>query len=112
MVGSQRNEAISKASLLAPLCSNVTDCCPFLNDGVVILQDVDEEVHKLRSEDEEENDPDSDEDGGGQEEEEPKEPKIRETPEDISFDAIVNTLAFHPKQDIIAAGDIDGDIYL
>ncbi|XP_076836271.1 WD repeat-containing protein 55 [Brachyhypopomus gauderio] len=44
--------------------------------------------------------------------EEPQQPKIRETPEDIKQDAIVNTLAFHPKEDILAAGDIDGDIYL
>ncbi|XP_051534058.1 WD repeat-containing protein 55 [Myxocyprinus asiaticus] len=44
--------------------------------------------------------------------EEPKAPKIRETPEDIKQEAIVNTLAFHPNQDILAAGDIDGDIYL
>lgn len=44
--------------------------------------------------------------------EEPKAPKIRETPEDIKLEAIVNTLAFHPDRDILAAGDIDGDIYL
>lgn len=44
--------------------------------------------------------------------EEPKAPKIRQTPEDIKLEAIVNTLAFHPSQDILAAGDIDGDIYL
>ncbi|KAL6470467.1 hypothetical protein MHYP_G00215860 [Metynnis hypsauchen] len=45
-------------------------------------------------------------------EDEPPLPKIRETPEDIKQEAIVNTLAFHPNEDIIAAGDIDGDIYL
>ncbi|XP_026883034.2 WD repeat-containing protein 55 [Electrophorus electricus] len=45
-------------------------------------------------------------------EDEPQPPKIRETPEDIKQEAIVNTLAFHPKEDILAAGDIDGDIYL
>jgi len=45
-------------------------------------------------------------------EEEPKAPKIRETPEDIKLEAIGNTIAFHPNQDILAAGDIDGDIYL
>ncbi|KAI7795616.1 WD repeat-containing protein 55 [Triplophysa rosa] len=44
--------------------------------------------------------------------EEPKAPKIRQTPEDIKLDAIAITLAFHPSQDILAAGDIDGDIYL
>ncbi|MBN3297367.1 WDR55 protein, partial [Amia calva] len=47
-----------------------------------------------------------------EEPEEPKEPKIRETPEDIQFDAIVNTVAFHPSRDILAAGDLDGDIYV
>ncbi|XP_036381142.1 WD repeat-containing protein 55 [Megalops cyprinoides] len=47
-----------------------------------------------------------------EEPEEPKEPRVRETPEDIHFEAIVNTLAFHPTQDILAAGDIDGDIYV
>ncbi|KAJ8404553.1 hypothetical protein AAFF_G00338200 [Aldrovandia affinis] len=44
--------------------------------------------------------------------EEPKEPRVRETPEDIRFEAIVNTLAFHPTRDVLAAGDIDGDIYV
>jgi len=81
-------------------------------------EDVGEEQLKVK---EEEEDGDEEEDGaavngeGDAEEEDddqPKEPRIRETPEDIQFDAIVNTLAFHPKQDIIAAGDIDGDIYL
>ncbi|KAJ8266118.1 hypothetical protein GJAV_G00126130 [Gymnothorax javanicus] len=43
---------------------------------------------------------------------EPKEPRVRETPEDIRFEAIVNTIAFHPARDILAAGDIDGDIYV
>ncbi|XP_046722984.1 WD repeat-containing protein 55 isoform X1 [Silurus meridionalis] len=42
----------------------------------------------------------------------PQTQKIRETPEDIKQEAIVNTLAFHPKEDILAAGDVDGDIYL
>ncbi|XP_023679334.1 WD repeat-containing protein 55 isoform X1 [Paramormyrops kingsleyae] len=51
----------------------------------------------------------SDEEDGA---EESPEPRIRETPEDIKFDAIVNTLAFHPTRDILAAGDIDGDIYV
>ncbi|XP_073680959.1 WD repeat-containing protein 55 [Garra rufa] len=45
-------------------------------------------------------------------EEEPKAPKIKDTPEDIKLEAIVNTIAFHPNRDILAAGDIDGDIYL
>lgn len=43
---------------------------------------------------------------------EPCEPKIRDTPEDIKLEAIVNTLAFHPNRDILATGDIDGDIYV
>ncbi|XP_061104530.1 WD repeat-containing protein 55 isoform X2 [Conger conger] len=52
------------------------------------------------------------EDDATEEPEEPKEPRVRETPEDIRFEAIVNTLAFHPTRDILAAGDIDGDIYV
>lgn len=44
--------------------------------------------------------------------EEEKEPKLRDTPEDISFEASANTIAFHPSRDIIAAGDVDGDVYL
>ncbi|XP_017348829.1 WD repeat-containing protein 55 isoform X1 [Ictalurus punctatus] len=42
----------------------------------------------------------------------PQTQKIRETPEDIKQEAIINSLAFHPKEDILAAGDVDGDIYL
>ncbi|XP_030621107.1 WD repeat-containing protein 55 [Chanos chanos] len=43
---------------------------------------------------------------------EPKTQGTRPMPDDIRFDAIVNTVALHPKEDILAAGDIDGDIYL
>lgn len=43
---------------------------------------------------------------------EPSKPKIRDTPEDIQLEAIVNTLAFHPNRDILATGDMDGDIYV
>ncbi|XP_053096355.1 WD repeat-containing protein 55 isoform X2 [Pangasianodon hypophthalmus] len=43
---------------------------------------------------------------------EPQTQKLRETPEDIKQEAIINSLAFHPKEDILAAGDVDGDIYL
>ncbi|XP_029439799.1 WD repeat-containing protein 55 isoform X3 [Rhinatrema bivittatum] len=43
---------------------------------------------------------------------EPKEPKLRDTPEDISFEATVNTIAFHPARDILAAGDVDGDVFV
>ncbi|XP_041061356.1 WD repeat-containing protein 55 [Carcharodon carcharias] len=46
------------------------------------------------------------------EDEEVKEARVRETPEDITFDAIVNTIAFHPTRDVIAAGDVDGDVYV
>ncbi|KAM9130448.1 WD repeat-containing protein 55 isoform 1-T1 [Pangshura tecta] len=46
-----------------------------------------------------------------QEEPEP-EPRLRDTPEDISFEAAANTIAFHPSQDILAAGDVDGDVYV
>ncbi|CAL8325974.1 unnamed protein product [Lota lota] len=45
------------------------------------------------------------------EEAETQEPRIRETPEDIKLEAISNTLAFHPSRDILAFGDLDGDIY-
>uniref|UniRef100_A0A8C3SYV1 WD repeat-containing protein 55 n=1 Tax=Chelydra serpentina TaxID=8475 RepID=A0A8C3SYV1_CHESE len=40
------------------------------------------------------------------------EPRLRDTPEDISFEAAANTIAFHPNQDILAAGDVDGDVYV
>ncbi|KAJ3584896.1 hypothetical protein NHX12_013619 [Muraenolepis orangiensis] len=48
-----------------------------------------------------------------EEEDEPEaqEPKIRETPDDIKLEAIANTLAFHPSRDVLAFGDLDGDIY-
>ncbi|XP_056372697.1 WD repeat-containing protein 55 isoform X3 [Hyla sarda] len=42
----------------------------------------------------------------------PAEPRVRDTPMDISFEAAVNTIAFHPSQDIFAAGDVDGDVFL
>lgn len=45
------------------------------------------------------------------EEEAEHEPRLRDTPEDISLDAAVNTIAFHPTRDIIVAGDVDGDVY-
>lgn len=52
-------------------------------------------------------DPDEDEDGG-----EPPEPNIRDTPEDIRLEAIANTVALHPNRDILAIGDVDGDVYV
>ncbi|XP_067422997.1 WD repeat-containing protein 55 isoform X2 [Emydura macquarii macquarii] len=45
-------------------------------------------------------------------EEEKEEPRLRDTPEDISFEAAANTIAFHPNRDILAAGDVDGDVYV
>ncbi|XP_053574577.1 LOW QUALITY PROTEIN: WD repeat-containing protein 55 [Bombina bombina] len=42
----------------------------------------------------------------------PSEPKLRDTPEDICFEAAANTIAFHPSKDIIAVGDIDGDVFV
>ncbi|XP_075066003.1 WD repeat-containing protein 55 [Mixophyes fleayi] len=42
----------------------------------------------------------------------PAEPRVRDTPGDISFEAAVNTIAFHPSRDILAAGDVDGDVFV
>ncbi|CAJ0936742.1 unnamed protein product [Ranitomeya imitator] len=42
----------------------------------------------------------------------PSEPRVRDTPGDIFFEAAVNTIAFHPSRDILAAGDIDGDVFV
>lgn len=39
-------------------------------------------------------------------------PRLRDTPEDLSLEAAANTIAFHPCRDIIAAGDVDGDVYV
>uniref|UniRef100_A0A8D0HE57 WD repeat-containing protein 55 n=1 Tax=Sphenodon punctatus TaxID=8508 RepID=A0A8D0HE57_SPHPU len=47
-----------------------------------------------------------------EEEEAKQEPRLRDTPEDISFEAAANTIAFHPSRDILAAGDVDGDVYV
>ncbi|XP_056156599.1 WD repeat-containing protein 55 [Lampris incognitus] len=44
-------------------------------------------------------------------EDEQKQPRVRDTPEDIRLEAIANTLAFHPGRDLLACGDLDGDIY-
>nr|XP_034959403.1 WD repeat-containing protein 55 [Zootoca vivipara] len=46
------------------------------------------------------------------EEETEPEPRPRDTPEDISLEAAANTIAFHPCRDVLAAGDVDGDVYL
>ncbi|XP_072256786.1 WD repeat-containing protein 55 [Pyxicephalus adspersus] len=42
----------------------------------------------------------------------PAEPRVRDTPGDITFEAAVNTISFHPTRDIIAAGDVDGDVFI
>ncbi|XP_077330268.1 WD repeat-containing protein 55 isoform X2 [Lithobates pipiens] len=42
----------------------------------------------------------------------PAEPRVKDTPEDITFEAAVNTIAFHPTRDILAAGDVDGDVFV
>ncbi|KAG9490932.1 hypothetical protein GDO78_006320 [Eleutherodactylus coqui] len=64
-------------------------------------------------------DPDGNDEESQQEETEepddtpgPAEPQVRDTPMDITFEAAVNTIAFHPSQDILAAGDIDGDVFV
>ncbi|XP_068133908.1 WD repeat-containing protein 55 isoform X2 [Hyperolius riggenbachi] len=42
----------------------------------------------------------------------PAEPRAKDTPSDITFEAAVNTISFHPTRDIMAAGDIDGDVFV
>ncbi|XP_042646107.1 WD repeat-containing protein 55 isoform X1 [Tyto alba] len=44
--------------------------------------------------------------------EERSEPRLRETPEDICFEATANAIALHPARPLLAAGDVDGDVYL
>uniref|UniRef100_A0A3Q0RKW3 WD repeat-containing protein 55 n=1 Tax=Amphilophus citrinellus TaxID=61819 RepID=A0A3Q0RKW3_AMPCI len=51
-------------------------------------------------------DEDEDEDGG-----EPPGPSIRDTPVDLRLEAIANTVALHPSRDVLACGDVDGDVY-
>ncbi|XP_006632039.1 WD repeat-containing protein 55 [Lepisosteus oculatus] len=58
------------------------------------------------------NNSEAEENDESEQEDHPAEPKIRETPEDILFEAAVNTVAFHPSRDVVAAGDLDGDIYV
>ncbi|XP_064527621.1 WD repeat-containing protein 55 isoform X1 [Pseudopipra pipra] len=41
-----------------------------------------------------------------------REPRLRETPEDICFEATANAIALHPERPLLAAGDVDGDVYL
>ncbi|NXJ84398.1 WDR55 protein, partial [Trogon melanurus] len=41
-----------------------------------------------------------------------REPRLRDTPEDICFEATANAIALHPGRPLLAAGDVDGDVYL
>lgn len=59
-------------------------------------------------------DPDNDPDEEEEEDEdgsEPPGPRIFDTPEDITLEAIANTVAFHPHRDMVVCGDVDGDVY-
>ncbi|KAM8765862.1 WD repeat-containing protein 55 [Rhynchonycteris naso] len=38
--------------------------------------------------------------------------RIRETPEDIVLEAPASGLAFHPARDLLAVGDVDGDVFV
>uniref|UniRef100_A0A9L0TF21 WD repeat-containing protein 55 n=1 Tax=Equus caballus TaxID=9796 RepID=A0A9L0TF21_HORSE len=38
--------------------------------------------------------------------------RIRDTPEDIVLEAPASGLAFHPARDLLAAGDVDGDVFV
>ncbi|NWT46655.1 WDR55 protein, partial [Chroicocephalus maculipennis] len=38
--------------------------------------------------------------------------RLRDTPEDICFEATANAIALHPARPLLAAGDVDGDVYL
>lgn len=38
--------------------------------------------------------------------------RIRDTPEDIVLEAPASGLAFHPACDLLAAGDVDGDVFV
>lgn len=42
----------------------------------------------------------------------PAAPRLRDTPEDISLEAAANAIALHPARALLAAGDVDGDVYL
>ncbi|XP_074068914.1 WD repeat-containing protein 55 [Macrotis lagotis] len=39
-------------------------------------------------------------------------PRERDTPEDIVLEAPANGLAFHPSRNLLAAGDVDGDVFV
>ncbi|NXY50845.1 WDR55 protein, partial [Ceuthmochares aereus] len=38
--------------------------------------------------------------------------RVRETPADIALSAAANAIALHPDRPLLAAGDVDGDVYL
>lgn len=38
--------------------------------------------------------------------------RTRDTPEDIVLEAPASGLAFHPSRDLLAAGDVDGDVFV
>uniref|UniRef100_A0A8C3XCN8 WD repeat domain 55 n=1 Tax=Cyanoderma ruficeps TaxID=181631 RepID=A0A8C3XCN8_9PASS len=41
-----------------------------------------------------------------------RQPRVRDTPEDICLEATANAIALHPARPLLAAGDVDGDVYL
>ncbi|NWY92102.1 WDR55 protein, partial [Loxia curvirostra] len=41
-----------------------------------------------------------------------REPRERDTPEDICLEATANAIALHPARPLLAAGDVDGDVYM
>ncbi|NXA42042.1 WDR55 protein, partial [Eudromia elegans] len=53
-----------------------------------------------------------DEEGAGDEEAAARGPRLRDTPEDIVLEAAANAIALHPARALLAAGDVDGDVYL
>lgn len=57
------------------------------------------------------NDPDEEEEEEDEDGSEPPGPRIFDTPEDITLEAIANTVAFHPHRDMVVCGDVDGDVY-
>lgn len=76
-------------------------------------QDPDQDQDQERSRDPDSSDSEqSDPEPGPNEDEEPPGPKIRDTPEDIRLEAIANTVALHPNRDVLALGDVDGDVYV
>ncbi|KAM5301781.1 WD repeat-containing protein 55 [Glossophaga mutica] len=53
------------------------------------------------------------EDRSDEESDSPEVPaRIRDTPEDIVLEAPASGLAFHPSRDLLAAGDVDGDVFV